>query len=622
VRARVFNAGQWSALVEATFYPPQDLSALALTEIMYNPPAMGSFEGDDLEFIELKNRGTNTLNLSGLTFAGINFTFTNGTLLAPGAFFVLARNATAFATKYPGAVVHGIYSGRLDNAGENLRLVHAIGAGIFGVNYDDTTPWPAASDNFGFSIVPRSFVVTQAPDNGASWRASSQVGGSPGADDPEPNIPPIVINEVLTASTPPQQDTIELYNPTAEAVNVGGWFLTDDPNAPMKYRIPNDTTIAAGGYLTFNETQFNASPGSATSFSLSSQGEQVYLFSGDANTNLTGYSHGLNFDGAAPGVSFGRYLNSVGEEQFPAQTLLTFDNANSGPRVGPVVLNEIHYHPATNGDEFIELRNITGAVVELFDPAHATNTWRMNGLNYTFPQGIALAPNAYCLLVATNPAGFRLKYSVATNILILGPWSGSLQDSGERLRLQRPGTPDTNGFGYITVDEVRYNDRAPWPPSADGTGASLQRRVAAQYGNDPINWDASLPTPGELNSGGDSDFDGVPDDWELTYGTDPSEADSNGDLDGDGASNLEEYVAGTEPNNASSKFQIYLNLTPDIEVSFTSTTGRLYTVQHAPTPQGAWQDVAADIAGTGSTITIDAGENTGDRFYRVTVRRQ
>jgi hypothetical protein len=622
VRARVFHAGQWSAVVEATFYPPQDLSGLALTEIMYHPPGVGSIDEDEFEFVELKNRGTNTLNLSGLTFSGVGFTFTNGTLLAPGGFVVLARNAAAFATKYPGVAVYGVYSGRLDNGGETLRLSHALGATVFAVTYDDEAPWPIAPDRFGFSLVPKGSITTQAPDNGANWRASAQPGGSPGADDPEPTIAGIVINEVITASTPPQHDTIELFNPTASEASIGGWFLTDDPAAPFKFRIPSGTTIGPGGYVTFTEAQFNTAPGSATSFSLSSHGEQVYLLSGGPATNLTGYSHGFSFDGAPPGISFGRYLNSIGEEQFPAQLALSLNGPNAGPRVGPVVLNEIHYHPAPGGDEFVELRNISSASVDLFDPANPTNTWRLNGLNFNFPMGISLSSNAYCLLVATNPAAFRAKYSVPANVLILGPWSGGLQDSGERLRLQRPGIPDTNGFGYITVDEVRYNDKAPWPAVPDGGGGSLQRKIAAEYGNDPINWDGALPSPGQANSTGDSDFDGVPDEWELTYGTDPRENDATSDLDDDGISNLDEFIAGTHPNDASSKFSIAIRVTPGVEITFPSVAGRLYTVQEAATPAHSWTDIASDLAGTGSTITVLLNEGEETVFYRVTVRRQ
>jgi hypothetical protein len=145
----------------------------------------------------------------------------------------------------------------------------------------------------------------------------------------------------------------------------------------------------------------------------------------------------------------------------------------------------------------------------------------------------------------------------------------------------------------------------------------LQRRVAAQYGNDPINWDGALPTPGLANSTGDSDFDGVPDEWELTYGTDPGAADATADPDGDGVSNFDEFIAGTHPNNSSSKLTITLN--PSAELSFNSVMGRLYTVQWSPMLPGTWSDVASDVPGTGTTLSVpiaDAG------FVRVNVRRQ
>jgi hypothetical protein len=74
-----------------------------------------------------------------------------------------------------------------------------------------------------------------------------------------------------------------------------------------------------------------------------------------------------------------------------------------------------------------------------------------------------------------------------------------LQDSGERLALQRPDAPVPGGIPFITVDEVRDNDRAPWPASADGDGPSLQRVDSTAYGNDPVNWFASGLTPGMPN---------------------------------------------------------------------------------------------------------------------------
>jgi len=497
VQARIRNGANWSGLTRAVFYPPQDLSKLVVTEIMFNPPDLGVTVGDEFEFLELKNTGTNTLQLGTLTFsAGITFSFTNGTRLGPGQFFVLARNPAAFAAKYPGVAVNGIYSGRLDNAGETLRLSTPFGTTILSVTYNDRAPWPLAGDGHGFSIVPRDSAVRPNSDDGTVWRASASAGGSPGADDPATVILPVLINEVMTHTDLPEIDWIELFNPNAVAVDIGGWFLSDDAPAPKKFRIPDGTMIAAGGYRIFTEAEFNAVPGSLTSFSLSSAGDSIYLSSGDSATNLTGHSHGFAFGAAANGVTFGRYVNSIGEEQFPAQLALTREAANAGPRVGPVVISEIHYHPDAGGDEFIELRNITAGEVALFDPAHPTNTWRINGLGFTFPTNVTLAPDGVLLVVSVPPPSFRAKYAIFETVPILGPFTGVLQDSGERLELQRPDTPGTNGVPYITVDEVRYNDRAPWPSAADGSGASLQRKAVSAYGNDPANWAAAIPTPG------------------------------------------------------------------------------------------------------------------------------
>jgi hypothetical protein len=504
VRARVLTGTNWSAIIESTFYPPQDLSKLLITEIMYHPPTMGFVDSDEFEFLELKNAGTNTLTLSGLSFtSGITFSFTNGTTLAPGQFFVLVRNQPQFAAKYPGVTINGIYSGRLDNGGELLTLSHSLGSPVLSLTYDDLAPWPIGPDDYGFSLVPTNPDANFNPDNAVNWRASGSPGGSPGADDPDSPVLPILLSEVLSHSET-GVDFIELFNPNAAAADIGGWFLTDDPGAPKKYRIPDGTLLEPLGYLVFDESQFNASPGTGSSFSLSSRGESVYLFSGDANTNLTGYSQGFNFGAAPDEGTFGRYVISTGEEHFPQQVDSTPGQPNSGPRIGPIVINEIMYHPDTGGDEFIELKNITTNAMALYDPAHPANTWKLAGLGYSFPTNVVAGPEQLLLLVATDPSSFRMKYGIAANVKIIGPYPGALQDGGERLELQRPDVPDTNGVAYVTVDEARYNDKAPWPAAADGSGPSLQRKNSAAYGNDPANWEAALATPGAEFVGGQS----------------------------------------------------------------------------------------------------------------------
>ena len=52
---------------------------------------------------------------------------------------------------------------------------------------------------------------------------------------------------------------------------------------------------------------------------------------------------------------------------------------------------------------------------------------------------------------------------------------------------------------YAVVDRVSFGPTAPWPLAAAGGGASLQRRDAAAYGNDPLNWKGEAPTAGRQN---------------------------------------------------------------------------------------------------------------------------
>jgi hypothetical protein len=195
---------------------------------------------------------------------------------------------------------------------------------------------------------------------------------------------------------------------------------------------------------------------------------------------------------------------------------------NAYPKVGPVVINEIMYHPVTlvggvptelAEEEFVELRNITGGPVPLFDWDFPTNTWRMrDGIDFTFPTSQTLAAGGCLLLVAFDPAtnagalaSFRAKYAVPTNTPIFGPYSGHLNNAGETLELcrpdatQQPPHPDAGFVPQILVDRLSYGAAGAWPTNADGGGASLQRRVAGDYGNDPVNWEAKAPTAGAAN---------------------------------------------------------------------------------------------------------------------------
>lgn len=494
-RARVGT--NWSALVEADFFPAQDFNGLHVTEIMYNPPSLGAVDGGEFEFLELKNTGPSAIDLGGCSFTGVSHRITNGTVLAPGGFLILARNATNFSARYPGVTVHGVFDGSLNNSGERIVFLRPGNSNeVLSVRFGNRAPWPLAADGHGFSLVPRDPSGPPFPEDSAKWRASAVPGGSPGANDPEPAVPRIVISEILSRSAHLTGDRIELHNPTTTPVDISGWWLSNDGAQPRKFRLPDGSVIPAEGYLNVDEMQFG-NPTSATAFGLDAGGEEIYLCSGTAaSANLTGWSHTASFQRTALGNSVGLVATSDGIEHWPELVANSFGASNPAPRIGPAVISEVHYSSAIGGDRFVEIQN-TGAVpLPLFDPAAPTNTWRLGGVDFEFPANVMLSPGGVALIVATNPATFRARYDVPQDVPVFGPFSGRLQSSGERLQLQRPDVPDTNGVGYIIVDAVRYNERAPWPLA--GSGSSLQRRNPVAFGSEPLNWIAAPATPGRV----------------------------------------------------------------------------------------------------------------------------
>lgn len=179
VRSRM--KGIWSALNEATFKVVEQKSQMAITEIMYNP-----LDGNDYEFIELKNVGQSELNLAGMYFEdGINYTFPPGVPpLAPGGLTVLVHNPAAFASRYPGVPIGGVYQGKLSNQGERLTLRAATGQVLVSLEYDDENGWPLSPDGQGDSLNLADNLAD--PADASHWKAGVNLYGSPGKDEPGP----------------------------------------------------------------------------------------------------------------------------------------------------------------------------------------------------------------------------------------------------------------------------------------------------------------------------------------------------------------------------------------------------------------------------------------------------
>lgn len=459
----------------------------------------------------------------------------------------------------------------------------------------------------------------------------------------------VVINEVLTHSDEPLEDAIELRNLTSQPIDVGGWWLSDDDGTLQKYQIPSPTVIPPNGYAVIYETAFTNDAFATIPFALSSGGDEVVL-SAAANNALTGFRSRRDFGAQWNGVSFGRYVTSDNRDEFVAMSARSFGvddpgsveefrsgtgKANPYPRIGPVVISEVMYHPPDQGildntaDEFIELHNITTAPVPLFDPVHPENVWRLrDAVDFDFASGTVIAPGDYLLVVSFDPvnntnalAAFRTRYNVASATPIVGPYSGKLANDSDDIELRRPDAPNADGVPTVLVERIRYADLAPWPAEADGTGLSLQRVADLEFGNDPANWVAAAPTAGPAPSSLDTDNDGLPNWWEILYDFDQfNPLDAALDSDNDGLSNLREFQMGSDPRDHLSGISLIALSAQgqNILLTFTAFANQSYTVETATAVTGAWS-AFQDVAAASATHTVQfAVPATGPaRFFRL-----
>ena len=253
IRMRAKNATTWSALNEATFSSIPIVAASAanivVSEIHYHP-ATGA------EFLELMNIAANHADLSGAAFSrGIEFTVPTNTVLAPGARYVIT------AAQFENASA-------LSNGGERITLIAADGITIIrDISYSDNSPWPAAADGTGPSLVlmnPRAAATDTWHNDGTHWRASLANGGTPGGTDGIPFTGTPGANADADAFTALVEYALGTSD-TDPASGLTGYTLAPDPAIPGTYLYTITRSAVAEDALCTVETSTSLAPGSWTS---------------------------------------------------------------------------------------------------------------------------------------------------------------------------------------------------------------------------------------------------------------------------------------------------------------------------------------------------------------------
>lgn len=161
----------WSPLTERYYVPGDQVDKIAISEIMYNPGSEG------VEFIELLNTGTISVDLNGYSFVdGIEYSFPEPVLLPPGKRLALTNDEALFEEFY-GFKAYGVFNKSLSNGGETILLANYFGEIIDSVSYSDSDPWPVEADGTGLSLE----LIDPNNDNSVAynWRTSATRLGSP-----------------------------------------------------------------------------------------------------------------------------------------------------------------------------------------------------------------------------------------------------------------------------------------------------------------------------------------------------------------------------------------------------------------------------------------------------------
>jgi VCBS repeat-containing protein len=438
--------------------------SLYISELMTDNVTAYNHSGTFPDVIEIHNTGGSTVNLAGMSLTDdplvkAKYVFPSGASIGVGERLVIFADSAA---------TPGLHTGfGLDNDGGVVQLYNTVAAG------------QALIDTVTYGLQPPDFSIGRTGAGFTTWAlCTPTVGAANTAVAALADPSGLRINEFLgNADYRAADDFIELYNPAAQPVALGGMSLTDDfINYPARHVLPPLSFMAAGAFVEFEAKGDSATPGNAREmpFNIDSTVGSVAVLGANGTVVDRGETLPQFRD-----VSIGRIPDGSGVFTSMAPPTPGYSNAalpdGSLELLNFLRITELMFHPAgSTQSEYIEFRNISdllGSPVLL----DLSGVAFKNGITYTFPAGTTLAPGAF-LILAENAANFSAQFPAVT---VFGTYTGRLDNGGERLRFDLPGL-------NIPILDFTYNDS--WYPSTDGGGDALQIVSATAS---PAMWDRS-----------------------------------------------------------------------------------------------------------------------------------
>lgn len=150
----------------------------------------------------------------------------------------------------------------------------------------------------------------------------------------------ILVNEVMASNASgiqaPQgseEDWVELYNPGGSAIDLHGWWVSDDAAMPHKHALVSpdgDLVVPAHGFLLLWADGSAASGARHLNFGLSASGDLVYLTGPDGTTVVDAVSFGAQHTD----ISYGRQTDGAGGFRYFQEPTPAASNNSSTPYLG------------------------------------------------------------------------------------------------------------------------------------------------------------------------------------------------------------------------------------------------------------------------------------------------
>jgi spore coat protein H len=152
---------------------------IVITEINYD----SNINHDTKDWVELYNPNRFTANISNWFFQDSKteniFLFPNDSKIPPYGTVILCRDRDAFQKYYTDPVqIMGDFGFNLKSDGEYICLKNESGTIKDSLTYRSTAPWPENTNGTGYTLMLNDVYADNADGN--NWRASGQIGGTPG----------------------------------------------------------------------------------------------------------------------------------------------------------------------------------------------------------------------------------------------------------------------------------------------------------------------------------------------------------------------------------------------------------------------------------------------------------